>query len=256
VMDDDGIAGILLRLDTPGGLGLASDRIGKMVAEAAAAKPLVISSVDVNASGGYMVSYRCNTIVALPSSIVGSIGAFSLRPTAARLLDKLGVSVDRVTIGPHATVLSPVVPLTDDEFTRLTEVQWHSYDRWVEGIAQHRRLTLDQVDRLARGRVFTGRQALANGLIDAVGGFDEALALLKSQLDIPAKDDVTLLHYPVRKSLLEELRAGDWADAAQGAALRLGLRSEEEARIATTVTVLRQWLQANEPLLLYDWRFR
>jgi protease IV len=253
---DKDIDGILLRLDTPGGLGLASDRIGEAVARAAAAKPLVISTIDVNASGGYMVSYRCSPIVALPGSIVGSIGMFSARPSVAGLMDKIGVGWDRVTIGPHATLFSIVTPLSDDEFAQLNDVQWRSYNRWIEGIAQRRGMTVEQVDGLGRGRVFTGRQALANGLIDAVGSFDDALGLLKEKLGIAAGDPVTFMHYPLRRSLLEELKAGDWIAAAQLIAARLGLRSEEEQRIAATLELARGWVRAQEPLLLCPWRFR
>lgn len=255
-LDDDRIAGILLRLDTPGGLGLASDRIGRMVATAAARKPLVVSTVDLNASGGYMVSYRCSTIVALPGSIVGSIGAYSVRPTFAGLMDKLGVSFDRVTIGPHATAFSPVVPLSADEFGRLAEVQRRSYDRWVEGVAAHRGLTLAQVDALARGRVYTGRQALANGLIDAVGGFDEALALLKEQIGLAPEAPVTLRHYPARRGLLEELRAGEWGAAANRLAARWVRGGEEEQGVSAAVALLRRWFETQEPWLYCPWRFR
>ena len=255
VAADDAISGILLRLDTPGGLGLASDRIGRAVARAAAAKPLVVSSVDVNASGGYMVSYRCSTIVAPAGAIVGSIGSISARPDLSGLFEKLGITFDRATIGPHATFWSGVVPLTDEEFRRFEQVHWAGYDQWVAGVAEHRHMSVEQVDRLARGRVFTGRQAQANGLIDAVGGFDEALALLKRQADIPEGDAVTLLHYPIPKSFWEELTSGDWPGATALLTTRLGLRSEPEARAAATIEFWTRWLQTDEPLLICPWRF-
>jgi protease-4 len=255
VAADDAISGILLRLDTPGGMGLASDRIGRAVAQAAASKPVVISSVDMNASGGYMVSYRCSTIVAPGGAIVGSIGSISGRPDLSGLFEKLGITFDRATIGPHATLWSGVVPMTDEEFQRFDQVHWAGYNQWVEGVAEHRHMTFEQVDRLARGRVFTGRQALANGLIDAVGGFDEALALLKQQLKIPESDGVTLLHYPVPKSFMEELMSGDWPGTGARLAARLGLRTESETRAASTIDLWTRWLESREPVLLCPWRF-
>jgi protease-4 len=251
VARDDQISGILLRLDTPGGMGLASDRIGRAVAQAAAAKPLVVSSVDLNASGGYMVSYRCSTIVAPAGAIVGSIGSISARPNLAGLFDKLGITFDRATVGPHATFWSGVLPLTDEEFRRFDLVHRAGYDQWVAGVARHRGMTVEQVDRLARGRVFTGRQARANGLIDAVGGFDEALALLKTQAGIPESDAVTLLHYPLQEGLWEELTSGNWSAVAT----RVGLRSPAEAKAAATLEFWSRWLESNEPVLVCPWRF-
>lgn len=255
VAADEAISGILLRLDTPGGMGLASDRIGRAVAQAAASKPVVISSVDMNASGGYMVSYRCGTIVAPGGAIVGSIGSISGRPDVSGLFEKLGITFDRATIGPHATLWSGVVPMTDEEFQRFDAVHWAGYNQWVAGVAEHRHMTVAQVDNLARGRVFTGRQALANGLIDAVGGFDEALALLKEQVKIPADEGVTLLHYPIPKSFMEELMSGDWPGAGVLLATRLGLRTETEARAASTIDFWTRWMQTREPVLVCPWRF-
>lgn len=254
-MNDRAVAGILLRLDTPGGLGLASDRIGNAVAAAAARKPLVVSTIDLNASGGYMVSYRGGRIVAPAGAIVGSIGSYSLRPTFAGLARKLGIDFDRVTVGPHATAFSPVVPLSEAEFDRLAAVQRRSYERWIAGVAAARGMTVEEVDRLGRGQVYTGRQALANGLIDALGGMDEALALLKEEIGLAADAAVTLHHYPEPRSLLEELREGDWPIVAERLAVRFGWRTEEEARIATTLALVRTWVESREPLLLCPWRF-
>jgi ClpP class serine protease len=145
--------------------------------------------------------------------------------------------------------------MTDEEFQRFDQVHWAGYNQWVEGVAEHRHMTFEQVDRLARGRVFTGRQALANGLIDAVGGFDEALALLKQQLKIPESDGVTLLHYPVPKSFMEELMSGDWPGTGARLAARLGLRTESETRAASTIDLWTRWLESREPVLLCPWRF-
>ncbi len=254
VMEDDQIEGILLRLDTPGGMGLASERIGRMVAKAAAVKPLVISSVDLNASGGYMASYRCSTIVALPNSIVGSIGSFAIRPSMAKLMDKLGISSDRVTVGPHATFFSTVTPLTPEEFARFDQQHWAGYNEWVEGVARCRGKTLAEVDQLARGRVFTGRQALQNGLIDELGGYDEALALVKQQAGIPETAAVTVLHYPIPKSFWEELASGEWSAAAARVACALGLKSKVSDRLAESVGFWATWLASGEPLSLCPWR--
>jgi protease-4 len=255
VMENDRIKAVLLRLDTPGGLSLASDRIGRMVERVCKKKPVVVSTVDVNASGGYMISYRCSTLVALPSSIVGSIGSFAMRGSAARMMEKIGVTWDRVTVGPHATTFSPVIPLTGEEFERFEQVHWKGYERWVQGVAHHRGMSREQVDSVARGRVFTGRQALGNGLIDDLGGFDYALALCKQKAGIPEDEDVTLVHYPVRKEIWEELASGEWGAALVHLTRLLGSGTETQERVASTVDFWQQWFESKESLALYWWRF-
>ncbi|MFH1143430.1 MAG: S49 family peptidase [Candidatus Eisenbacteria bacterium] len=253
--DDDAVKGILLRLDTPGGMGLASERIGQAVERAAAAKPLVVSTVDMNASGGYMVSYRAGTIVAPGGAIVGSIGSFSMRPNFAGLMDKLGITWDRVTIGPHATYFSSVMPLTEEEFRRFDSVHRSGYGRWIAGVARCRGLSVEQVDFLGRGQVYTGRQALANGLIDHVGGFDTALGLLKEQMGLSPDEQVTLLHYPVPTSLLDELLTGDWPDFVARVGAGLGCGAPLAEQLAGAKGFWEAWLRAQDDLQYCEWRY-
>ncbi|MCK4412397.1 MAG: S49 family peptidase [Candidatus Eisenbacteria sp.] len=255
VLEDDDIEGIMLRLDTPGGLSIASDRIGRMVARVAAEKPLVVSSVDLNASGGYMISYRSPTIVALPNSIVGSIGSFALRPNMAGLMDRLGVDFDRVTVGPHATLFSGVVSLSDEELQRFRAVHRRSYEEWIAGVAKHRQMTVERVDDLARGQVYTGRQALENGLIDALGGFDEALAMLKVQMGLAEDAPVTVLHYPQPKGLLEMMAEGDWPAAAAYVAGGVGLRTVEEEQLRESARFWMTYLKSRDALYVLPWKF-
>ncbi|MCK4305085.1 MAG: signal peptide peptidase SppA [Candidatus Eisenbacteria sp.] len=250
-IENDAVKGILLRLDTPGGLTTASDRIGRMVEKAASEKPLVVSMVDVNASGGYMVSYRCSTLVALPNSIVGSIGSISMKPNLTGMLEKVGITVDRVTVGPHATMLSTLASFTDEEFARLEELHWRTYSAWVEGVAHYRGMTLDEVDHLARGRVFTGRQAVVNGLIDELGGFDRALELLKQQAGIDPESEVTFIHLPKQKGFLERLAEGDLLSALHVALS--GFPSGEP--LNDTVAFWKRGMASNDALALLWWQF-
>jgi protease-4 len=216
---------------------------------------MVVSSGDLNASGGYMVSYRCSTLVALPNSIIGSIGSFALRPSIKELMDKLGITFDRVTIGPHGTQFSLVNPLTPEEFARFDEVHWEGYDDWVAGVAEHRGMTIEQVDRLARGQVFTGRQALANGLIDELGGLDTAVKRVKQRAGIAADAAVSLVHYPLKRSLWEEISAGDWTAAFHHVLFALGLRSEMQDRLEVTIELWRTWLEEGQTLAVHEWRY-
>ncbi|MBD3235916.1 MAG: hypothetical protein GF330_04370, partial [Candidatus Eisenbacteria bacterium] len=254
-LEDERIEGVLLRLDTPGGLGLASDRIGRTVERVAREKPVVISSVDLNASGGYMISYRCSTIVALPNSVVGSIGSIAARGSMAELSEKLGVSWDRVTVGPHATILSPVLPLTEKEFARFEEVHEEDYQDWLAGISEYRGMTAAQIEGLAGGRVFTGRQALGNGLIDDLGGFQDALAILKQQVGIDPGEEVTYVHLPKRKTLWEEITSGDWPAVTARATLALGMRGETQQKLLESIAFWQSWLESGQPLALCTWRF-
>ncbi len=250
-LDNKAIKGILLRLDTGGGLTTASDRIRQAVAEACSLKPVVISMVDVTASGGYMASYPCQTLVALPNSIVGSIGSINMRSDISGLFNKAGVSIDRVTVGPHAAALSPFNTLTDNEFDRLEVLHWDMYDRWIADIARHRGKKKAEIDSIGRGRVFTGRQALDNGLIDQLGGFDLSLELLKDQIGIPSSEAVSFVHLPVQKSLLEKLVAGEFTSAGSS----LFPASDQSETIDQTLSFWARCLQREESLSLLWWRF-
>ncbi len=258
-LDDPTVAGVLLRLDTPGGLSTASDRIGRMVEQVAARKPVVVSMVDVAASGGYMVAFRCNTLVAGRGSIVGSIGSINLRANVAGLLAKLGVTVDRVTIGPHAAALSTTASLTPEEFARLEEVHWRTYQQWVDDVARYRGMSPEQVDAVARGRVFTGQQARERGLVDELGGFDVALEQLEALAGIPPEAEVSILHLPRQKTLLELLAEGEIGGAAralgQATARRCGLAASEQGSIDQTLTFWQRCLAPEETLALALWRF-
>jgi protease-4 len=253
--EDAGIQGIVLRLDTPGGLGLASERIGQAVERAAAKKPLVVSTADINASGGYMVSYRCSTIVAPGNAIVGSIGSFAVRPNLGGLMNKLGIDWDRVTVGPHATLFSGMVPMTEEEFRRFEQVHRRSYDRWIAGVAHHRGMSVAQVDSLARGQIYTGRQALAAGLIDALGGLDIALDLLREQMGVAGDEPLTVVHYPVPRTIWEELRSFDMPAVAARVAAALHLGSPLARQVEDSIALWETLWRGEDGLLLCEWRF-
>ncbi|MBP6876048.1 MAG: S49 family peptidase [Candidatus Eisenbacteria bacterium] len=252
---DDGIAAIVLRLDTPGGLGLASERIGRAVERAAKRKPLVVSTADMNASGGYMVSYRASAIVAPGNAIVGSIGIFAVRPDFGGLSEKLGIDWDRVTVGPHATLSSATLPMSDAEFGRFAMVQRSTYDRWIAGIARHRGMRIAQVDSLARGQVYTGRQALEAGLIDALGGMDVALGIVREDLGLSEEAPLTLVHYPVPRSIWEELRSYDAPTVGARIAEAFHLGHPLAASVQTSLETWEAILRGEDELLLCPWRF-
>jgi protease-4 len=190
-------------------------------------------------------------LVALPNSIVGSIGSISMNANVSETFAKLGITVDRVTVGPHATVLSSFADMTRGEYERFEAVHRSSYEAWVEGVAHHRGMTLTQVDAVARGRVFTGRQALENGLIDELGGFAAALQMLKEQAGIPADDPVSLVHLPRQKGFIERLVAGEI-----GRALRTVLAGPAETEVLrASLAFWQRLLESEDELALFWWHF-
>ncbi len=254
-LDNDRVKGVLLRLDTGGGLSTASDRIGEMVRRVAAEKPVVVSMVDMTASGGYMVSYRVKPLVANAGAIVGSIGSISMMGDMTGLANKLGITIDRATVGPHATLLSAFEPMSKEEFSRFEMIHWRHYNDWVAGIAEHRGMTLDEVDRLARGRIYTGEQAVGNGLIDATGGFDQALAMLREQVGLEADAPVTYVHLPRQKDIWQRLAEGELMALADLARGESPAGPSQERMWTDTLRFWQRCLSGEESLAMCWWRF-
>ena len=203
--DDDDVAAIVFRVDSRGGEGLASDLIGHEVARIATKKPIVSSMVDVAASGGYYITYQASKVVADPMTITGSIGSISMKFNAKGLYDKLGITHDVVTKGPMALFYSDTRDFTPEERARFEQNHWDGFNLWLADVAKHRGMTFSQAESLAHGRVWTGRQAKANGLIDELGGLDRAIEVAKELAKIPADEKVTVVHYPAKKGFLQVL---------------------------------------------------
>jgi len=199
---DDGIAAVVFRVDSPGGDGLTSDLIGHEVEKTAQEKPVVVSMLDVAASGGYEISYRASKIVADPMTITGSIGSIGGKYNIKGLLNKLGITYDFATKGPMALMYSDYHDFTTKEWDRYKINHWAHYNTWLKDVASHRGMTIEQAENLAQGRVWTGRQAKENGLIDDLGGLDRAVEIAKELANIPKEEKVTLLHYPEKKGLI------------------------------------------------------
>jgi len=201
--EDEDISAIVFRVDSPGGTSIASDLIGHAVELAAKEKPVVVSTADMAASGGYSISYRADKIVADPGSVIGSIGSISGKVNISNFHKKLGITHDFVEKGPMALFHSPYKNFTDEEWKRFTENHWTDFMAWVEDIAKHREMTMEELEGLIYGRVWTGRQAKENGLIDEVGGLDRAIEIAKELAEIPADEAVTIHHYPEKKDFFD-----------------------------------------------------
>jgi protease-4 len=213
--EDPEIDGILFRIDSPGGSALASDLIWhatRRVRESG--KPLVVTFSDVAASGGYYVAAGADRIVADPATLTGSIGVFVLRPVLGGLFEKLGIGFEALTRGRHADLYVSAQRLSPETRERLRADVEGIYELFVARVAEGRALEPEAVDRVGRGRVWTGEQAFEHGLVDRLGGLRVAVAEARDALDLAPEADVALVPYPPPKPLAEQL-----AELLGGAAL-------------------------------------
>ena len=207
--EDEDVKAVVFRVNSNGGEALTSDLIGHAIEELAAKKPVVVSMVNVAASGGYSISYRATKMLADASTITGSIGSISGKFVTTNFYNKLGITYDSVTKGPNAMMWSEHHEFTDKQWERFKDNHWDGFNMWLEDVAEHRGMTFEEAEKLAHGRVFTGRQAEENGLIDGVGGLDRAIELAKELAGIEAGEEVTLDHFPKKKGLLATITGGD-----------------------------------------------
>ena len=199
---DRSIAAVVLRVDSPGGSAVASDVIWRETFLCKKQKPLVVSMSDLAGSGGYWISMAAHRIVAQPQTLTGSIGVLAGKFSLAGLYDKLGITAEKITYGQKADLFTTFRPFSPDERRLLKENILWTYDRFLAKAAEGRNLTREDVDRVGRGRVWTGRQALEAKLVDELGGLDTAIGLAKVLAGIPAEEDVRLVVWPRSISLL------------------------------------------------------
>lgn len=198
---------IVFRVNSPGGSALASDEIWREVQLTNETKKVIVSMGDVAASGGYYISAPATTIFAEPSTITGSIGVFGMIPYTGKMLqNKLGMTFDRAATNQHS-VMTTNRKLTPEEYLLVQEEVDGIYDQFLSRVAEGRGMTKERVNEIARGRVWTGRDALAIGLVDKLGGISDAIAYAAKKSNISSPK---VLYYPLKKedpwlSLLEDL---------------------------------------------------
>jgi protease-4 len=200
--EDRSVAAIVLRVDSPGGSAVASDVIWRETFLAKKEKPLVVSMSDTAGSGGYWISMAGHRVIAQPQTLTGSIGVIGGKFSLAGLFEKLGITAERIAYGQRADLFTPFRPLSPEERRLIKEQILWTYDKFVAKAAEGRNLTREEVERVGRGRVWTGRQAKEIRLVDDLGGLDKALAAAKSLAGIPADEEVRLVVWPQRVSLL------------------------------------------------------
>ncbi len=211
IASDSSVDGVVVRIDSPGGDAVASDEIWREMNLLSKKKPLVISMSDTAASGGYYMAMTGDPIVAYPGTLTGSIGVVFGKPDLHGLYDKLGVDKDTISRGRFENIDSDYTTLSPAELAKLKEGIDANYHDFVAKVAQARHRPFDQIEPLAQGRVWLGDQAKSNGLVDELGGIERALELVKQKARIPASENVTIVMYPPRRSILDVLfgRAAD-----------------------------------------------
>ena len=194
---DDSVSAIVLRVDSPGGSVSASETIWREVKKARErGKPVVASMGAVAASGGYYVSMGADAIVANPGTITGSIGVLTGKLVARDLKDRLGVGSDAVRTNANADAWSVNAPFTPEQHAHVEAEADLVYDDFVQRVAQGRHLSLEAVEAVARGRVWTGADALDHGLVDELGGLRTAVRRAKVLAGLDADAKVRLVSYP------------------------------------------------------------
>ncbi len=191
---DSSVKAIVLRVNSPGGSGQASDIIWREVKLAAEAKPVIASMGDVAASGGYYISAPATTILANPNTITGSIGVFGFFPNMKELMnEKLGITSDIVKTNEHADFGFPFEPLGNEEVMRLSKEIDEFYDNFVNIVAEGRDMSYEEVNNIARGHVYSGLDAIELGLIDEFGGMEDAIKLAAEKAEI---ENYRVVKYP------------------------------------------------------------
>jgi protease-4 len=240
VREDSSIRGVILRVDSPGGDGIASDDILHEAKLLSQKKPMVISMSDLAASGGYFISMTGDPVLAYPNTETGSIGVFFGKVNLKGLYDKIGLNKEILTRGRFADIDTDYAPLTPVQSAKLQAEIEEFYKGFVERVSAARKRPYGEVEPLAQGRVWTGAQAKKNGLVDELGGLDRAIELIKDRAKLSSSDQVSLVPYPPRRSLVEMLlrRDDNSASILDARAIDSLLASIVESKIDAKVRTL------------------
>jgi protease-4 len=199
---DKKIKAVVLRVNSPGGSALASDVIWREVELTKKVKPIMVSMGDVAASGGYYIACNADSIFAQPNTITGSIGVFGIIPNMKKFFNnKLGITFDGVQTGKYADI-SITRPLQEDEKMILQQEINQIYKTFTQKVANGRRKSVAYVDSIGQGRVWTGEQALKNGLVDRLGNIDDAI---RSAAKMAKLKDYKVVAYPSQKDPFQEI---------------------------------------------------
>jgi len=201
--ENDKIKAIVLRVNSPGGSALASETILREMELAKKSKPVVVSMGDVAASGGYYISCKADTIVANPTTITGSIGVFGMLLNLEKMMEnKLGITTDRVKTNQYADLGSPTRALTTSERDIIQNQVERIYDTFITNVSEGRNMTKAEVDAIGQGRVWTGEDAKELGLVDVLGGLEDAIEIAADMANL---ENYRISNFPKLKNPIEEI---------------------------------------------------
>lgn len=205
IRENDRIKAVVVRINSPGGSSLASDIMWREIQLTKKKKPVIASMSDYAASGGYYMAMACDTIVAQPNTITGSIGIFAMLFNLQDFMNnKLGITFDGVKTNPHADWPSLTREMTDFEKAKIQHMVNQGYETFTTKAAQGRNMSVEKLKSLASGRVWSGVEAKANGLVDVLGGLDEAIGIAAKAAKLE-KGDYRVRFYPEKINPLNEL---------------------------------------------------
>jgi protease-4 len=187
---------VILRVDSPGGSSMASELIWNQVAQLQKVKPVIVSMANYAASGGYYISCPADSIVANPLTVTGSIGVYSILFDLTELYAKIGLSHKTIKRNTHADFASTHRTRSPDEMKRIEDFVQAVYQEFIGKVAEGRDRSTEEIDNIAQGRIWTGRQAKEKGLVDELGGYRKALSLTRQKLGINLEDPVNIVHLP------------------------------------------------------------
>jgi protease-4 len=216
--EDDSIAAVVLRIDSPGGSATASDLIYRAIVRLRERKPVVASLGNLAASGGYYVAMGADWIVAEPTSLTGSIGVYAGKLELSGLYEKLGISHEELLRGENAGAWSELHPFTEAQRADLSRRLAAFYERFVRKVALERELDFPAAEAVARGRIWSGLRASQCGLVDSLGSLPDAIARALELAGLAASARPGLESYQPEPSWLDRVLVGALRDAAQSSA--------------------------------------
>ena len=235
---DKDVKAILFRIDSPGGSPAASETIRRAMMHAQKlGKPVIVSMGETAASGGYWIAMNGDKIIADPATLTGSIGVVAGKFVGEGLLQKLGVSLDGVSTAANAGMWNMTAPFTPVQRARVNALLDNTYHSFIGNVATARKIPLEKMPDIAKGRVWTGAQAVKIGLVDELGGYDVALKAVRTSLKLGDNDPLSLEAFPLPPSPAEEVLKLMHKFSAESA-----MMSSSAATLAKIQAVLQPWL--------------
>jgi protease IV len=240
---DESVKAIILRVDSPGGSAIASDKILMALNKAKLDKPVIVSMSGVAASGGYWVALNGTKIVAHPSTITGSIGIYATKPYFKELSDKIGLKRSVISMDKYADAFNVYDKLSPEAYKQIDNLIDYGYQTFLKKVSDGRHMKVADIDSIAQGRVWTGRKAKELGLVDELGGFRKAIAVAKEAAKLDAAELVSLVSYPAKIDFFDSFTNDEDEDASIVAQLTASFKAEALKELFGTTLLPEEFKQ-------------